>query len=178
MADAEPGARLSPMITGGSRFMSWFRTWPRRRYKNMVTAWASAGAGAGLLLGMHGGIIIVASIIYSFGFTYYAVTLVGLAILASVPVGIVSGLMVGLLNGVVLGVVSRTTFFRSRAGVMQSRVSAVTALTTGLGGLAVLHALFGRDVLFVYPPAIVGALLATLLGRRLPPIRRQQPTSE
>jgi len=149
MADAGPGARLA----------------------SMITAWARAGAGGGLLLGIFGGIIIIVSILYSFGFTYYAATLVGLAILTSVAVGVVSGLIVGILNGVVLGAMSRTAFFRSRRGIMQSRVSAVTAVTTGLSGLAVLHVLFGRDVLFVYPPAIVGALLATLLGRRLPPIR-------
>jgi hypothetical protein len=153
MANAGPSARLSPMII----------------------AWARAGAAGGLLLGILGGIIIIASIFYSYGFTYYAMTLVGLAILASLAVGIVSGLIVGILNGVTLGIISRTAVLRSGTGVMRSRVSAITACTTGLSGLAVLYLLFRRDVLFVYPPAIAGALVATLLGRRLPPIR-QWPT--
>jgi hypothetical protein len=149
---------------------------PRRRYKHAFTVWAITGARAGLLLGIIGACIITADILYTYGFTGYATGLSAFAILVSAVIGLVSGLLIGMLNGLVLGLVSRTDFFRAQDGVMQGRVSTVTALTTGLGGFVVLYVLFKGDAIFVYPPAVMGTLLATFLGRRLPPIQ-QQPTS-
>jgi hypothetical protein len=151
--------------------MNWSRITPRHRYKHTFTAWAITGARAGSLLGILAGIIITTSIFYAGGFTYYDITLAVLAILVSIAIGFVSGLLVGMLNGAVLGLMWRTDFFRTQVGIMKGRVSIVTALTTGLGGLVVLYVLFKGDALFVYPPTIIGALLATWLGRELPPIK-------
>jgi len=135
---------------------------------NLLLAATYLGLVGGFWLGILGGVLFGIDTIYSMGNTGYAGSLAGFAIFAGALIGAVTGLTIGVLNGIVLTFLSRTPALRSRVGISRSRVTAAAVLTTGVGGLALLHLVF-QDAggLFEYPPAITASLLAIPMSRRL-----------
>jgi hypothetical protein len=145
------------------------RARPLHMPRNLLIAAAYLGGLGGALLGAISGIVLMTATISSFSGSGYGVGEGVFALMAAVVLGSVVGLVVGIFNGAMMSVLSRTFVLRGKAGIRWNGVAAVAVATTAASGLAVLHVVMVRtSAVFVYLPAIAGALLALPLSRKLP----------
>jgi hypothetical protein len=143
------------------------------RRRSTVAAWALWGMAAGCGLGLLAGIILAGTIFGSSGFGAYYLGLACLAIIVSTAIGTFTGFIVGMVTGAALRLLSRTSTFGAPQGASINRLSAVAAVISGACTAALLYPVFRRQLVFVYPPSIAGALASIFLSRILPPGRNR-----